>query len=70
MVASRISRFRPHFLAAGLCGAVVLLLYGTFRTAGMIKDWSNMEPRSQHQEMEDFLAYKERQASLKAMQEK
>uniref|UniRef100_A0A0K0D5V8 PDEase domain-containing protein n=1 Tax=Angiostrongylus cantonensis TaxID=6313 RepID=A0A0K0D5V8_ANGCA len=36
----------------------------------LFQDWSNMEPRSQHQEMEDFLAYKERQASLKAMQEK
>ncbi|VDM59641.1 unnamed protein product [Angiostrongylus costaricensis] len=70
MVTSKISRFRPHFLSAGLCGAAALVLYGTFRTARMIKNWSNMEPRSQHQEMEDFLAYKERQASLKAMQEK
>ncbi|KAJ1359808.1 hypothetical protein KIN20_018609 [Parelaphostrongylus tenuis] len=69
MLTSRLSRFRPHFLTASLCGGITLLIYGAYKTARTIKVWIDREPHSLHEEMEDFLAYKERQASLKAMQQ-
>ncbi|EYB82390.1 hypothetical protein Y032_0361g3483 [Ancylostoma ceylanicum] len=67
MIAQKFSKFRAHFVATCMAVGVTLLAYGAYKTGAVIKGWVNAAPRLQHEEMEDYLRYKEREARLKAL---
>ncbi|ETN79638.1 hypothetical protein RB195_011479 [Necator americanus] len=67
MIAQKYPKFRAHLIATSLAIGITFLAYGTYKTAMVIKGWMNASPRLQHQEMEDFLYFKEKEARLKSM---
>ncbi|WKY02635.1 hypothetical protein Q1695_016141 [Nippostrongylus brasiliensis] len=66
MLSSRFSRLKPYVVTIVAGTGIMAALYGIVRIGLTIKTWSNATPRLQHQEMEDFLRYKEIEARSKA----
>ncbi|EFP06915.1 hypothetical protein GCK72_016136 [Caenorhabditis remanei] len=58
-------KLRAHIYASGLFVFVTGAAYCAYTGAMEIRKWSMSAPRLQHQEMEDYLRFKEEQARRK-----
>ncbi|GMT26529.1 hypothetical protein PFISCL1PPCAC_17826 [Pristionchus fissidentatus] len=63
------TRVRAHLVTAGLVTTVCAGAYGMFKAGMLLKKWVNAQPLHQHQEMEDYLYMKERQALRQLQQQ-
>ncbi|CCD73990.1 Cytochrome c oxidase assembly protein COX14 [Caenorhabditis elegans] len=63
------SKIRAHAYASGLFLLVTTGAYCAYTGAMEIRKWSMSAPRLQHQEMEDYLRFKENQARGKIVRQ-
>ncbi|XGW14241.1 hypothetical protein V3C99_000515, partial [Haemonchus contortus] len=68
MVLSRLSRLKPHLVATTMLAGILGIAYGTLKAGLLVKGWIMAPPRLLHEEMEDFLTYKENEARLRALE--
>ncbi|ULT98293.1 hypothetical protein L5515_012921 [Caenorhabditis briggsae] len=60
---------KAHIYATGLFVLVSGAAYTAYNVAMEFRKWSMSAPRLQHQEMEDYLRYKDEQARRKMAQQ-
>uniref|UniRef100_A0A1I7ZDH2 COX6C domain-containing protein n=1 Tax=Steinernema glaseri TaxID=37863 RepID=A0A1I7ZDH2_9BILA len=55
------SNIRSHIVTVFVVTGATSIAYGAFKSAMMIREWTNMQPHLLHEEMEDYLYAKEMQ---------